>query len=55
MANARKTAIEESAYNAQGDNDKTSIITLNALLKYKMSYCLEMPEINGCHFSISYL
>jgi len=34
---------------------KTSITTLTALLKYKMSYRLEMPEINGCDFSISYL
>jgi hypothetical protein len=55
MANARKTTIGASAYNAHGDNNKTSITTLTVLLKYQMSYCFEMPEISGCNFSISYL
>jgi hypothetical protein len=32
-----------------------NIELLTALLKYKMSYCLEMQEINGCDFSISYI
>jgi hypothetical protein len=54
MAIARET-IGISAYNVHGENYNTSIITLTALLKYKMSYCLEMQEINGCDFSISYI
>jgi hypothetical protein len=54
MANARKT-IGASAYKVHGDNDKTSTITLTSLLKYYMSYSLEMQEINCCEFSISYI
>jgi hypothetical protein len=54
MANARKT-IGANAYNVHADNDRTSVITLTGLLRYKMSHRLEMQEINGCDFSISYI
>jgi hypothetical protein len=55
MASVRKTTIGTSAYNVRGKNDEPCTITLTELLKYKMSYCLEMQQINGCDFSISYI
>jgi hypothetical protein len=34
---------------------KISLVTLTALLKSKISYRIQMPEINACDFSISYI